>query len=213
MERPSSTSLARFVPFRLDRSHFTIQRSRPAISRHHLHSYSFYTSLTHKTPHHPQFRANPPPPQNRHHAPPPAPHAPAQEQRVERVRRRRGPPRAPHRRTGPAGRRGEERLQHRGKKRLFFFHSCSNSERVEADQESQDLAFPRTMVSRLAKSAVPANTQMARDAQWAVWKSATVFVNYLATKQVPPPPLVYDDGGSRLTTAPEQRRGTRRPRF
>jgi histone H3/H4 len=37
------------------------------------------------------------------------------------------------------------------------------------------------MVSRLAKSAVPPNTQMARDAQWAVWKSATVFVNYLAT--------------------------------
>jgi hypothetical protein len=41
------------------------------------------------------------------------------------------------------------------------------------------------MVSRLAKSAVPPNTQMARDAQWAVWKSATVFVNYLASKYVP----------------------------
>jgi DNA polymerase epsilon subunit 3 len=44
------------------------------------------------------------------------------------------------------------------------------------------------MVSRLAKSAVPPNTQMARDAQWAVWKSATVFVNYLATRQVPGAP-------------------------
>ncbi len=40
------------------------------------------------------------------------------------------------------------------------------------------------MVSRLAKSAVPPNTQMARDAQWAVLKSATVFVNYLASKYV-----------------------------
>jgi DNA polymerase epsilon subunit 3 len=47
---------------------------------------------------------------------------------------------------------------------------------------AQDIAFPRSMVNRLAKGVLPPNTQIARDAQWAIWKSATVFVNYLASQ-------------------------------
>jgi DNA polymerase epsilon subunit 3 len=40
------------------------------------------------------------------------------------------------------------------------------------------------MVQRLAKGVLPANTQIQKDAQLAIWKSATVFVNYLASKYV-----------------------------
>lgn len=44
----------------------------------------------------------------------------------------------------------------------------------------QDLALPRTMVQRLAKGVIPANTQIQKDAITAMSKSATLFVNYLA---------------------------------
>ncbi|KAF2094856.1 histone-fold-containing protein, partial [Rhizodiscina lignyota] len=44
----------------------------------------------------------------------------------------------------------------------------------------QDLSLPRTMVQRLAKGVLPANTQIQKDALLAMSKSATVFVNYLS---------------------------------
>lgn len=44
----------------------------------------------------------------------------------------------------------------------------------------QDLSLPRTMVQRLAKGVIPANTQIQKDAITAMSKSATLFVNYLA---------------------------------
>ena len=40
------------------------------------------------------------------------------------------------------------------------------------------------MVQRLAKGVLPPNTQIQKDAQLAIWKSATVFVNYLASQFV-----------------------------
>lgn len=38
------------------------------------------------------------------------------------------------------------------------------------------------MISRLSKGVLPANTQIQKDALSALSKSATVFVNYLASK-------------------------------
>ncbi|KAI9722278.1 MAG: hypothetical protein M1812_001750 [Candelaria pacifica] len=45
----------------------------------------------------------------------------------------------------------------------------------------EELALPKTMVMRLAKGVLPANTQVQKDAMLAMSKSATVFVNYLAS--------------------------------
>jgi histone H3/H4 len=45
----------------------------------------------------------------------------------------------------------------------------------------EDLSLPKTMVQRLAKGVLPANTQIQKDALLAISKSATVFVNYLST--------------------------------
>ncbi|KAI9699050.1 MAG: hypothetical protein M1836_003239 [Candelina mexicana] len=45
----------------------------------------------------------------------------------------------------------------------------------------EELALPKTMVMRLAKGVLPANTQIQKDAILAMSKSATVFVNYLAS--------------------------------
>ncbi|KZF22231.1 histone-fold-containing protein [Xylona heveae TC161] len=45
----------------------------------------------------------------------------------------------------------------------------------------EDLSLPRAMVQRLAKSVLPANTQIQKDAVLAISKSATVFVNYLSS--------------------------------
>lgn len=50
----------------------------------------------------------------------------------------------------------------------------------------QDLSLPRTMVQRLAKGVIPANTQIQKDAITAMSKSATLFVNYLAHAYVHP---------------------------
>jgi DNA polymerase epsilon subunit 3 len=44
----------------------------------------------------------------------------------------------------------------------------------------EDLSLPKTMVQRLAKGVLPANTQIQKDALLAISKSATVFVNYLS---------------------------------
>jgi len=52
--------------------------------------------------------------------------------------------------------------------------SLSNSLAVE------DLSLPRSMIQRLAKGVLPANTQVQKDALLALCKSATVFVSYLA---------------------------------
>ncbi|KIV97653.1 hypothetical protein PV10_01372 [Exophiala mesophila] len=43
-----------------------------------------------------------------------------------------------------------------------------------------DLLLPRTLIQRLARSALPPNTSIQRDAVLAISKSATVFISYLA---------------------------------
>lgn len=48
----------------------------------------------------------------------------------------------------------------------------------------QDLSLPKSMVARLAKGVLPANTQIHKDALLALHKSATVFVSYIASKYV-----------------------------
>ncbi|CAD0050037.1 unnamed protein product [Aureobasidium pullulans] len=45
----------------------------------------------------------------------------------------------------------------------------------------EDLALPRTMISRLAKGVLPPNTSIHKDALLALSKSCTVFVNFLAS--------------------------------
>ncbi|KAA8566914.1 hypothetical protein MFRU_007g00750 [Monilinia fructicola] len=45
----------------------------------------------------------------------------------------------------------------------------------------EDLNLPRSIITRLAKSVLPPNTQIQGNAMLAMSKSATVFVNYLAT--------------------------------
>ncbi|KAI9700182.1 MAG: hypothetical protein M1820_006850 [Bogoriella megaspora] len=49
------------------------------------------------------------------------------------------------------------------------------------EQRTNDLNLPRTMCQRLAKGVLPANTQIQKDALLAMTKSATVFINYVAT--------------------------------
>lgn len=48
----------------------------------------------------------------------------------------------------------------------------------------QDLSLPKSMIQRIAKGNLPANTQIHKDALLALHKSATVFVSYLAAKYV-----------------------------
>ncbi|EGP91907.1 uncharacterized protein MYCGRDRAFT_29087, partial [Zymoseptoria tritici IPO323] len=45
----------------------------------------------------------------------------------------------------------------------------------------QDLSLPKSMIARLAKGVLPANTQIHKDALLALHKSATVFVSYIAS--------------------------------
>ncbi|KAK5123102.1 hypothetical protein LTR85_003300 [Meristemomyces frigidus] len=45
----------------------------------------------------------------------------------------------------------------------------------------QDLSLPKSMVARLAKGVLPANTQIQKDALLALHKSATVFINFIAS--------------------------------
>ena len=64
----------------------------------------------------------------------------------------------------------------------------SNASATAADGDKdpgfgvEELNLPRTMVQRLAKGVLPANTQIQKDALLAISKSATVFVNYLASR-------------------------------
>ncbi|KAK5114881.1 hypothetical protein LTR62_002039 [Meristemomyces frigidus] len=45
----------------------------------------------------------------------------------------------------------------------------------------EDLSLPKSMIARLAKGVLPANTQIHKDALLALHKSATVFVSYIAS--------------------------------
>ena len=56
---------------------------------------------------------------------------------------------------------------------------------LQAGKEStginiEDLSLPRTVVGRLAKGVLPANTQIQKDAITAITKASTLFVNYLS---------------------------------
>ncbi|CAL3971179.1 unnamed protein product, partial [Diplocarpon coronariae] len=44
-----------------------------------------------------------------------------------------------------------------------------------------DLSMPKSIVTRLAKGVLPPNTQIQGNATIAISKSATVFVNYVAS--------------------------------
>jgi len=57
--------------------------------------------------------------------------------------------------------------------------------RILANAVFQDLNLPKSIVTRLAKGVLPPNTQVQGNAMLATTKSATVFVNYLATQFVP----------------------------
>lgn len=46
----------------------------------------------------------------------------------------------------------------------------------------EDLTLPKSIITRLAKGVLPANTQIQANAVLAMSKSTTVFVNYLASK-------------------------------
>ncbi|KAF2209671.1 hypothetical protein CERZMDRAFT_69809 [Cercospora zeae-maydis SCOH1-5] len=45
----------------------------------------------------------------------------------------------------------------------------------------EDLSLPKSMIARLAKGVLPPNTQIHKDALLALHKSATVFVNFIAS--------------------------------
>ncbi|KAK4681943.1 hypothetical protein QC764_0014120 [Podospora pseudoanserina] len=58
------------------------------------------------------------------------------------------------------------------------------SEKGDKDKEDavtiEDLALPKSIITRLAKGVLPANTQIQANAILALTKSATVFINHLA---------------------------------
>ncbi|GJC87002.1 hypothetical protein ColLi_09840 [Colletotrichum liriopes] len=56
----------------------------------------------------------------------------------------------------------------------------------------QDLNLPKSIITRLAKGVLPPNTQIQANAVLAMSKSATVFINYLASQYVPPLPSPED---------------------
>jgi DNA polymerase epsilon subunit 3 len=58
---------------------------------------------------------------------------------------------------------------------------ASSSDEGDYGLGVEDFNLPRTMVQRLAKGVLPANTQIQKDALLAISKSATVFVNYIAS--------------------------------
>lgn len=49
---------------------------------------------------------------------------------------------------------------------------------------SQDYLLPRSLTLRLAKSVLPPNTTVQKDAVLAMQKAATVFVSYLSSQYV-----------------------------
>lgn len=48
----------------------------------------------------------------------------------------------------------------------------------------QDYLLPRSLTLRLAKSVLPPNTSIQKDAVLAIQKAATVFVSYLSSQYV-----------------------------
>lgn len=50
------------------------------------------------------------------------------------------------------------------------------------DSPLQDLALPKSIITRLVKGILPTNTQVQANAMLAMSKSATVFINYLAAQ-------------------------------
>lgn len=48
----------------------------------------------------------------------------------------------------------------------------------------EDLNLPKSVVTRLAKGALPANTQIQSNALLGLTKSATLFINYIASQSV-----------------------------
>jgi hypothetical protein len=57
-----------------------------------------------------------------------------------------------------------------------------DEQHANLEYDKQDFSMPKSVVLRLAKGVLPPNTQIAKDAQTALWKSATVFVSYLASQ-------------------------------
>lgn len=53
----------------------------------------------------------------------------------------------------------------------------------------EDYLLPRSITVRLAKSVLPPNTSVQKDAVLAIQKAATVFVSYLSSQYVPTHPL------------------------
>ncbi|KAF2862848.1 histone-fold-containing protein [Piedraia hortae CBS 480.64] len=60
-------------------------------------------------------------------------------------------------------------------------NTSGNSRRKSAHSSIDELMLPKSLVSRLSKGALPPNTQIHKDALLALHKSATVFVNYIAS--------------------------------
>jgi DNA polymerase epsilon subunit 3 len=52
----------------------------------------------------------------------------------------------------------------------------------------QDLSLPKSIITRLAKGVLPANTQIQANAVLALSKSTTVFISHLAAAYVRPLP-------------------------
>jgi len=75
--------------------------------------------------------------------------------------------------------------------------SKSASALSESGINVEDLNLPKSIVTRLAKGVLPANTQIQGNAMLAMTKSATVFVNYLATHA-----NEHAQGANRKTVAP-----------
>ncbi|KAJ9627875.1 hypothetical protein H2203_003093 [Taxawa tesnikishii (nom. ined.)] len=59
----------------------------------------------------------------------------------------------------------------------------ARSSTAKESMSVEDLSLPRTMIQRLAKGVLPANTSIQKDALLALSKSATVFVNFIANSR------------------------------
>lgn len=73
---------------------------------------------------------------------------------------------------------GEGGQEHRCLSACYQDSACCCS---SADFQIKDLTLPKSMIARLAKGVLPANTQIQKDALLALHKSATVFVSYIAS--------------------------------
>ncbi|KNG85921.1 CBF/NF-Y family transcription factor [Aspergillus nomiae NRRL 13137] len=63
--------------------------------------------------------------------------------------------------------------------------------RAEGGVSIEDYLLPRSLTLRLAKSVLPPNTSIQKDAVLAIQKAATVFVSYLSSQYYSPPPPFY----------------------